>query len=196
MKGKIFLIAGPSGVGKGTIISKIKNEFPGIIFPVSSTTRAKRPDEVEGRVYNYLTREEFEQGIKQDKFFEYAVVHGKDYYGTPKKPILEALNRGEVLLREVDMQGVKSFEKTLDKTNYVSIFLKPDNLEVLLSRIERRGKLPEEEMTRRMASARQEMELGSICDYQVFSLEGKVEEAYDEVKGIILNEVEKSGLII
>jgi len=188
--GKLFLIVGPSGVGKGTVIANLKGIRPEFDYPISATTRKPRPGEKEGVVYHFVKRDEFEQMIDKGELLEYAVVHNKEYYGTLKNPILKALEAGHTVVREVDMQGCESIKKVLSGENLVSIFLTVPDKQDLIDRILKRGKLPEEEIQRRMKSAEKEFAKGGrVCDYQVPSLNGKIKECVDEVESIILSEI-------
>ncbi|MFA6521596.1 MAG: guanylate kinase, partial [Candidatus Gracilibacteria bacterium] len=98
-KGKFFLILGPSGSGKGTVMNFLKKEFSQAVFPVSATTRTPRPREKNGEVYNFLTKEDFERKIAAGEFLEWAIVHHDNYYGTLKKPIMDALDAGKMVIR-------------------------------------------------------------------------------------------------
>lgn len=192
LKGKLFLIVGPSGVGKGTVIEHLKRRYPEFVYPISVTTREPRPGEEDGVVYNFVKKDEFEEMIRQNKLLEYARVHNREYYGTVKQPIVEALGRGRVIIREVDMQGCESIIEALPKKNVVSIFLTVPDKQDLINRIQKRGKLPEEEIKRRMESAEREFAKGGeICDYQVPSLTDKIKECVDDVEKIILDEAAK-----
>ncbi|MBU1445882.1 guanylate kinase [Patescibacteria group bacterium] len=189
IKGKLFLIVGPSGVGKGTIIKLIKEKYPDFDYPISATTRDIRPGERDGETYHFINKLKFEKMIKNGELLEYAIVHGEEYYGTLKKSIMKALTAGHVVIREVDMQGCESIKRVLPKENLVSIFLTVPNKEDLISRILKRGKLPQEEIKRRMESAEKEFAKGGrICDYPVDSLNGKVDECFKQVEKIILDE--------
>jgi len=194
MKGIFFAISGPSGVGKGTLIAKFKQEFPRFVFPISHTTRERRPEETDGQTYNFISVFDFQREIEEGNFFEWAIVHEKNYYGTLKKPIMGALEEGEIVMREVDMQGIASFRKILAPENLVTIFIYPEKFELLRLRIEKRGKLPEEEIQRRLKSAQYEIELGKECDYQILSMENGIEECYNELKKIIVAEATKVGI--
>lgn len=190
LKGKLFIISGPSGVGKGTVIAALKKEFPNFVFPLSYTTRSMRPGEKDGEVYHFISKEEFEEGIKSDRFLEWAFIHRQNYYGTAKQPILDALEQGKMVLREVDVQGFHSIKALIPAENFVSIFLKAENEEELLERIAKRGKLSEEELARRMESARKELADAGAFDYQIVNREGAIEECLQQIKKIIM---EKGG---
>lgn len=192
LRGKLFLIVGPSGVGKGTVIERLKERYPNFIYPISATTRDIRPGEKDGVVYHFVSRDKFETMIEKDELLEYARVHNKEYYGTIKEPIIKALKGGEVIIREVDMQGCESIIDKLPDKNVVSIFLTVPDKQDLINRIQKRGKLPEEEIKRRMESAEKEFAKGGeICDYQVPSLNNKIRECVDDVEKIILDEASK-----
>jgi len=192
-KGKLVLIVGPSGSGKGTIIKNLKDRHPDWIYPVSWTTRAVRPGEVEGQVYHFVSKEEFEKGMADGQFLEHAIVHEKGYYGTDKSEIVAGVNAGKTVVREVDIQGFHSIKKAfaggfdgLDSSHLLTIFVEAKDLEELQRRIAERGKLPDEEVARRMESARKEIAQADECDYRILNEYGKIQETVDEVDGIIL----------
>lgn len=187
--GKLFLIVGPSGSGKGTVIADIKARYKGFVYPCSYTTRDPREGEVEGQVYHFMSKEKFEQGIKDEEFLEYAVVHSNNYYGTSKKDILEPLRRGAVVVREVDIQGFHAIREIVPKDHLVAIFMKVSDLDDLKQRILRRGPLSDDELERRMESARKELAQAADCDYQVENVWGKAKQSVASVEGIILAEI-------
>lgn len=186
LKGKLFIISGPSGVGKGTVIRALKQEFPQFVFPISHTTRPMRPGEKDGEVYHFISADLFKEGIEKGEFLEWAQVHQKDYYGTLKKTIMDALEQGKIVIREVDVQGFHSIRKVIPKENLVTIFLQAESTEKLLERIAKRGTLPADELKRRMESAEREMKDAELFDHQVWSLENKIPQCIQDVKQIIM----------
>jgi len=187
--GKLFLIVGPSGSGKGTVIDEIEKQYPGFVFPVSHTTRDPRKGEVDGDTYHFTSKEKFKAMIEAGEFLEYAVVHSDNYYGTSKEDILGPLRQGSVVIREVDIQGFHSIRDLLPEENLVSIFMKVSDLEDLTQRILRRGELPKEELQRRLQSAQKELEQAKDCNYQVENQWGKIGECVRAVLKIILAEI-------
>jgi len=199
-KGKLVLIVGPSGSGKGTIIKNLRDRHPDWVYPISCTTREIREGEVKDQVYHFISEEEFKKGISDGRFLEYAIVHGTQYYGTDKKEIIDAVLDGKVVVREVDIQGFHSIKKVFEEGfgvgfdglglgQLLSIFIEAKDLDELRRRIATRGKLPEDEVERRMESARKEIALASDCDYRVVNEYGKVEEAVNQVENFICGDL-------
>lgn len=189
LHGKLFLIVGPSGSGKGTIIKEIQKKYTGFVYPVSCTTREMREGEENGDVYHFISKDKFKKMIAEDKFLEYAVVHSDNYYGTAKDEIVQALESGAVVIREVDIQGFKSIQKLVPKENLVSIFMKVGDLADLKTRIMARSVLSEHDMEERMISAKKELAQAGDCDYQVDNKWGAMNECLSKVEQIILNEI-------
>lgn len=190
-KGVFILIIGPSGVGKGTVIAKIKEKHPEFVYPISATTRPQRPNEKEGDVYHFWNKDQFEKAVYDGDFLEWAIVH-KDYcYGTLKKPIMEALEAGKVVLRELDVQGFQSIRERLKDENLVTIFISPPSFDALKERILKRGEMEPEVLEKRLESARKELEISKECDHIVVNPEGKVEEAVAEIEGIIKEAIDR-----
>src|SRR3989338_6544046 len=123
MKGKLFLIVGPSGSGKSSVLKGLKAAHPEHTYPLSATTRPMREGEKEGEIYNFYTQKRFEEGLKNGEFLEHALVHQSHYYGTLKKPIMEALEGGKTLVREVDIQGFDSIKKAIPPKILVTVFI-------------------------------------------------------------------------
>jgi len=189
LKGKLFLIVGPSGSGKGTVIAELKKVFTDFVYPISYTTRAIREGEKPDDVYHFIAREEFEKMIREDDFLEYAIVHSNEYYGTPKKNIVEPLLQGKTVVREVDIQGFNSIKDIVPKEHLVSIFMRVSDLEDLKQRVLRRGEMSDEELKRRMDSAMKEMAKSDQCNYQVENKWGKIKECMEHVEQIIRAEL-------
>jgi len=196
LKGLLFIVSGPSGVGKGTVIRYLKEKYPQFEYPISHTTREIRPGEKDGEVYHFISKEEFEEGIEKEDFLEWARVHQTNYYGTLKKPIMDALRDGKIVVREVDVQGAQSMKKVMPPENLVTIFLKAENKEKLLERIAKRGELPKDELERRMKSAEKEMDLANEFDHQVWSLQDQIPKCVSDVEEVFLQEIEKAGLTL
>lgn len=184
-RGKLFLILGPSGTGKGTAIDFLRREFPEAIFPLSCTTRPPRPSEKDGQVYHFITKKDFKKKIAGGEFLEWAVVHHDNYYGTLKNPIISALNKRQTVIREVDIQGVESIKKLLPEDQVFSIFIAAPSWVSLKSRILKRSKIPAQELAQRKKSFEKEMKFSRECDYVVMSEEGKIEEFCTEIEKII-----------
>ncbi len=192
--GKFFLIIGPSGVGKGSIISAIKEEWKtkNFVFPITATTRKPRKGEIDNKDYIFLTKNEFESGLQQEQFIEHAIVHNVNYYGLPKKEVFDALKKGKNVIRELDIQGLWNLKKIIPKENLFSIFVMPPSIASLEARIRNRSTLPEEEIARRLETAKEEILNAKECNAIITSHDAKLREAIIETKNIILLELEKN----
>lgn len=191
LPGLFFLIVGPSGVGKGTIVSELRSQLENnndFHFPVTATTRLPREGEEHGKDYFFMSKEDFEADIVAEKFLEYAIVHGENYYGLPKDEIFSALNAGKSIIRELDIQGLWNLQKVLPSENIHSIFLLPPSMKILEKRIRGRSTLPEEEISRRLESARNEIEHSKECNSRVISKENQIKQTVIEVKNIFTRE--------
>lgn len=195
-KGLLVIISGPSGVGKGTIITMLKQRLIGAKFLLSETTRNIRPGEKDGETYHFVSEEDFKKGIDEGLFLEWAIVHEKDYYGVLKSSLDEHMTKGNLVIREVDVQGAESIRKMVPSDQLLTIFIKPENMSILRSRILNRGDLPEEELERRFESAEREMKEASKFNYQVINYENGIERCYMEVESLIKSRAEKQGIMI
>jgi guanylate kinase len=192
MVGKLFLILGPSGSGKGSVMEGIKKLHPEYLYPVSATTREMRPGEKEGVQYHFWTKEQFEEGIKKDKFLEHQLVHQMNYYGIPKKPILDGLKQGKALLREIDIQGFEEVRKKIAKKNLISIFITVPNQDDLVKRILGRAPMTGDELKKRLVSMRMELAKARECDYLIENKFGELKKTVEKVEKIIETECTKS----
>jgi guanylate kinase len=194
MNGKLFLILGPSGSGKGSVLEEIRKRHPEFVYPVSATTREMRPGEQDGVTYHYITRKKFEEGIKSGDFLEHELVHEINYYGIPKKPVMVALDAGKTIVREVDIQGFEDVSKHIPKKNLASIFITVANQQELIDRIIKRAPISEEELKHRIVSMRMELAKARECDYLVENKTGQLEKTVEKVEKIIETESAKKAI--
>lgn len=181
-KGKLFVISGPSGVGKGTIVNRILAETD-IQFSVSMTTRAPREGEVDGKSYFFVTQEEFANVIDNDGFLEHAEVYG-NRYGTPKKQTEERLSAGIDVLLDIDIQGALNVKRL--SPDAVFIFILPPSLDELRSRIMNRGTETEESLKIRIGSVMSELK--HVRDYDYCIINDDLEKAVSTIKAIFTAE--------
>lgn len=192
MAGKLVLIIGSSGVGKSVILQALKERNPDLHFPKSATTRQKRDGESDD-LYHFVSNEEFDDLIEKGQVLEYAVVHGKERYGTLVKEIIPFIDEGKVVIREVDVQGFDSIRKHRyfreEDSGYElqSIFILPESKAQLIAHITDRAPISEEELNRRISSMENELDHAPDCDVQVVNKEGELEESIAEVEEAIYN---------
>lgn len=163
-KGRVYIISGPSGSGKDSVLKKVFERKTDINFSISSITRDMRPGEIEGEKYNFITRERFEQMLKNDELLEHNVFVG-NYYGTPKAPVINSIESGKDILIEVDVNGAAQIRKKMPEV--VSLFIMPPSLEVLKERLTGRGTDDNEVITKRMNEALREISCAKDYDYIV-----------------------------
>lgn len=186
--GKLIIVAGPSGAGKGTIENAIMENFPDIHFSVSVTTRPRRNYEVEGEHYFFITKAEFSKKIKNHELVEWQEVYSKNgnLYGTLSSYIQNALLLGKHLLLDLDIKGGINVKKAFPQ-NSVSIFIEPPSLEALERRLIKRGTDSPEEIRIRLDRTAEEMELGQQFDYQIVN--SNLEDAVDAFTEILTQDV-------
>lgn len=182
-KGILFILSGPSGVGKGTVRKKLFEEASELQYSISMTTRDMRPGELDGIDYFYKSIEEFETLIEQNQLLEYA-KYVSNYYGTPRKYVEETLAKGQDVFLEIEVQGALQVKENFPEG--VFIFLFPPSLEELKNRIVNRGTESQELVVNRLKEARKEIEMMDAYDYVVVN--DRVEHAVDKVKAIIKSE--------
>lgn len=161
-KGGVFVVSGPSGSGKDTVLKGLFAENPDIVFSISSITRAMRPGEREGEKYNFISREHFEEMIKNDLLLEHNVFVG-NYYGTPRIPVEKAVYEGRDIIIEVDVNGAAQIRKKLPEA--VTVFIMPPSFEELKRRLVGRGTESEELIEKRLRSALDEIRRAEEYDY-------------------------------
>lgn len=181
-KGNLFVISGPSGAGKGTLISLLTQRNPDIKVSVSATTRDPRPGEEDGVDYHFLSKEAFTSILAEDGFLEHALVHGK-YYGTIKRYIDEAIEYGDQVILEIDVQGARQVKQIMPDAHL--IFIEPPSLEELESRLRGRNTETEEQINKRLNTAL--LELSAKKEYDVQLVNDDVEAAYEQLVAYIEN---------
>ncbi len=186
-QGILTIISGFSGVGKGTIVNRLMEKYPAeYCLSISATTRAPRVGDVDGVNYFFLTREQFESMIESDELLEYA-QYVNNYYGTPKKFVVDKLNEGINVILEIEMQGALKIKEQYPDT--LLIFVAPEEASVLEARLRGRGTETEEQIINRLKRAAEEAVY--MKDYEYIVINDELERAVDEIHQIITNEHDK-----
>ena len=179
MKGKLIIVSGPSGSGKSTVTKLVKDRL-NIPLSISATTRQPRVGEIDGKDYFFLTREIFEQKIKNNEFYEYANVHG-NYYGTLKEVVESNLNKGLNVILEIDVQGALIAKKK--KKDAILVFFRTKDMEILENRLRNRKTDSEEVIQLRLKNAAKELEYEPEYDYTIIN--NDIEQSCKELINII-----------
>jgi guanylate kinase len=178
---QLTVLAGPTAVGKGTVAAEIRERFPDIWISVSATTRKARPNEVHGVHYLFVSDEEFDRMIADGELLEWAVVHKRAKYGTPRGPVERALANGNSVLLEIDLQGARQVRETMPQAQFV--FLAPPSWDELVRRLVGRGTETAEERERRLETAT--LELAAEKEFDVTIVNASVREAADQLVKLI-----------
>ncbi|KXB71847.1 MULTISPECIES: guanylate kinase [Peptoniphilus] len=181
--GFLLVLSGPSGSGKGTVSEALMKNNDDIIFSTSVTTRTPRPGEVNGENYFFATREEFEEMVEKDELLEHAFVH-TNYYGTPKKFVFDEIEKGEIVLLEIDVQGALQIKKKYKEA--VFIFLIPPTMDELRSRLVKRDTETEDEIETRYRNAFRELDF--VGEYDYFVINDVIDNAVKDIETIIAAE--------
>ena len=181
----LFILSGPSGVGKDAVLSRIKQTGFPMKYITTLTTRPRRPNEKNGVDYHFIPVEQFRNMIRDNEFLEFAEVYG-NWYGVPKAPVKKALSEGHDVMLKVDIQGVANIKKIVPEA--VTIFLMPSSLDELAARLRRRQTESIEDVSHRLDIAESEMEKLGEFDYAIVNRDGGINSAVSEIKSIITAE--------
>jgi len=180
--GKLIVLTGPSGVGKGTLMNAILQRYPELHYSVSATTRSPRPGEVNGKNYHFITRSEFEKLVTQGEFLEWAEFAG-NCYGTPREAVLNHIQSGKLVVLEIDLEGARQIRHTFPSA--LSIFILPPSFAELEKRIRGRGQDAEEAISRRLNRAEEEIAAADEFDLQIIN--NDFEQALQEIEKAIFH---------
>lgn len=182
---RIFVVSGPSGVGKDAVIQEMRQKLPDFHYAVTATTRRRRPGEIDGVHYHFLERERFEQLVEQGEFLEHAVVYG-NLYGVPKQRVRSALAQGQSVIIKVDVQGARTIREIVPEA--VLIFIAPPSMSELLHRLRDRKSDDFDVVIRRLNTATQELTAAWEFDYLIFNETDRLDETVEHIATVIHGE--------
>jgi len=187
-RGRLVVLTGPSGVGKGTLVNQLRQRHPELYLSVSVTTRPPRPSEQEGVNYYFRSREEFLNLIEANELLEWAQYAG-NFYGTPREIVFQKLNQGQDVLLEIELAGARQVRQQYPDA--IRIFLCPPSLEELERRIRERGQDSEASIERRLEQARKELDAQDEFDYVIVN--DNLEQALQELEALLYPPSASSG---
>ena len=182
-QGRLTVLAGPTAVGKGTVAAYVRTHHPEVWISVSATTRRPRPGEEQGRHYWFVSDEEFDRMVAAGELLEWAVVHRSARYGTPRRPVEQALADGRPALLEIDLQGARQVRASMPGARFV--FLKPPSWEELVRRLVGRGTETADERARRLETAREE--LAAEPEFDVTVVNSEIHRAGEELVALMMD---------
>ena len=182
-KGKTFIICGPSGVGKGTVVARLLASDPTLYFSVSATTREPRPGEIDGKHYHFLSREQFEEWVREEQFLEHAEFVG-NRYGTPRQFIDKAMDQGRDVILDIEIQGAEQVHQK--RPDAIRIFIAPPSWDELERRLIGRGTEDMEKVKSRLQRGKEEFLVAKDFDY--FVINDTVDRAVEEISAIMCAE--------
>lgn len=183
-QGSLIIISGTTCAGKGAVINALLKKNPNLSLSISYTSRAMRDGETDGVEYKFITKEKFEEKIKNNEFLEYAFVHNSNYYGTPKAEIKKLLDQGRDVILEIEVQGAGKVKEIFPET--ILIFIMAPSMEEVKRRIKARGKENNEQIINRFKTAYQE--INEIPKYNYVVVNDEVENAVSKIEAILVSE--------
>ena len=180
-QGILIVVSGPSGCGKSTLDQKLIESRDDTVMSISDTTRSPRGDEKDGTSYNFISTEEFEQKIKDNKYLEYAIVHSNKYYGTPIEHIDELLSKGKNIILEIDIEGARKVNEK--RPDAVFVFIMPPSMEILKKRLIGRKTETKEQVVERFKTAYKE--INEVSKYNYVIVNDDIEESLLKMNSII-----------
>lgn len=183
-RGKLIILCGPSGVGKGTLLAKVLKNLPDATVSISATTRLPRSGEIDGKNYFFISKEQFIKDIENGEFLEWAEYAG-NYYGTPIKAVQKSLEEGISVILEIEIQGASQIKEKIN--DVVMIFILPPSFEELKTRLKGRNTETEESIAKRLAIMEEEMAKSHEFDYLIIN--DSLERASQELQNVILSEI-------
>ncbi len=178
--GRLIILTGPSGVGKGTLLERLRERHPKLYFSISVTTRSPRPDEIHGKDYYFVSCNNFEQLVANSELLEWAEFAG-NYYGTPREPVEREISLGKWVLLEIELEGARKIHEIFP--NAIRIFIRPPSLKELEQRLRDRGKDSEEAIARRLRRAEEEIKAAGEFDFQITN--DNIEAALKQLEDIL-----------
>lgn len=178
---RLTVLSGPTAVGKGTLVSRLRRDHPDVWVSVSATTRPARPGEIDGVHYLFVSDDEFDRMIANGELLEWAIVHGAARYGTPRQPVLDALAAGRAAILEIDLQGARQVKESWPEARFV--FLTPPSWDELVRRLVGRGTETEAQRQRRLETARAEMAAQPEFDHVIVN--GEIGQATEDLVGLL-----------
>lgn len=178
---RLTVLAGPTAVGKGTVSTYIRDNYPEVELSVSATTRPPRPGETDGVHYHFVSPEDFDVLVESGQMLEWAVVHGRNRYGTLRRTVIAAMEAGKTVLLEIDLQGARQVKENMPDANFV--FLAPPSWEEMVRRLVGRGTETPEEQQQRLETAKLELAAEPEFDHTVIN--DDVQRAADELVSLM-----------
>ena len=178
---RLTVLAGPTAVGKGTVVAELRRRHPNLFVSISATTRQPRPGEVDGVHYHFVSDEDFDSLVASGQMLEWALVHGVHRYGTPRGPVQDRLNAGCPALLEIDLAGARQVRRAMPEARLV--FLAPPSWDELVRRLIGRGTEDAQERERRLTTARTELDAAGEFDHVIVN--DTVSRATDELEGLM-----------